>query len=340
MKRRWIALMIVATLAVGLIPAQAAAHGGDDEWPKPVYLSLGDSLAAGSLADRNGNTTDASNKAYTNKLYRWMRWQVDRDLRHEKLGCREETVATFRSGDGPYCQDRPASQYDMAMAVLTNPNKDVKVVTINLGANDLFRHQDGCYAMAAAGTILPEEVPGCILGGLEGIAVEVATVVAELRAAAGPDVPFVAMNYYNPQVAALAGYVSGVPGPVSSDPLSDPDLVRLAGFSTAVLYLFGEALEEALGTVGVPVVDVFSAFHAGDMNAAYLPPLPPEMLPQVDPALVDNWPRNGQDDAADFACRLTSMCPAREGKIANIHPTRVGYWVIARTFIREALRDL
>ena len=63
----------------------------------------------------------------------------------------EFTVATFRSGDGLYCQDRPASQYDMAMAVLTDPNKDVKVVTINLGADDLFRHQDACYAMAATG---------------------------------------------------------------------------------------------------------------------------------------------------------------------------------------------
>ena len=340
MKRRWIALAIVATLAVGLIPAQAAAHGGGEDGPKPVYVSLGDSLAAGSLADVDGNTTDASNKSYTNQLYRWMRWHVDRDLHHKKLGCREETVATFRNGGGPYCQDRPASQYDMAMAVLTDPNKDVKLVTINLGANDLFRHQDACYAKAATGEIPPEQVPACILGGLEGIAVDVATVVYELRVAAGADVPFVAMNYYNPQVAALAGYVSGVPGPVSDDPLSDPGLVQVAGFSTAVLYAFGEALEQALGTVGVPVVDVFSAFHAGDVTAAYLPPLPPELLPQVDPALVDNWPRNGQDDAADFACRLTSMCPKQEGKIANIHPTPIGYWVIARTFIREAIRDL
>ena len=77
-----LALILVTTLGL-----PATAEGSEPT----VYLSLGTSLAAGSLADAAGNTTFSSDWSYTDQLHQRLVGRIDADLDHVKLGCAGET---------------------------------------------------------------------------------------------------------------------------------------------------------------------------------------------------------------------------------------------------------
>ena len=110
----------------------------------------------------------------------------------------------------------------------------VALVTIDIGANDLQHFDEqgdpvfclfepiGCDARAAA------------------MAEHLAVILAELRAAAGPNVPIVGMTYYN--VFA---------------PLGDPDI-------DADIAEINAILDVTYTAAGVPVADVAGAFHNGE----------------------------------------------------------------------------
>jgi lysophospholipase L1-like esterase len=141
---------------------------------------------------------------------------------------------------------------------------------------------------------------------INGIAVSVAGAIAPIRAAA-PDVPIVAMNYYNPNLAGWLGYVSGQPAG------SQPPNQDLALLSAQVSEGFNTALGVVYGGLGITVADVAAAFRSDDFG---------------------DRDGDGTPNNVETVCKLTSMCPA-DGVDSNIHPTRKGYRLIARTFHRE-----
>ncbi len=123
--------------------------------------------------------------------------------------------------------------------------------------------------------------------------------MARLKAAAGPGVRIVGMNYYLP---ALAEWRSGLPG-------------RLVAWTAEKL---AAAYNSMLGRVyaksGVRVANVFGAFETADFTR---------------PAGT-NVPRN-----VARLCQWTWQCAAPP-RGPNQHANQVGYRVIARAFLQAS----
>lgn len=316
MGRKLLVMLLTVLLALAALPGIAAADdddGDDDDYDydgDAVYLSLGDSLAMGSYADAAGVTTFPSNHSYTDRLFRLLKWRVDEDFEHAKLGC--DGYKTYDMyidpGDGK-CDYATGTQ--LGDAVMWLQTGRVALVTIDIGANDIFKVQRECIEAGAP------DLAACIGFGIlgpGGIKDRLIQIMATLRAA-DPDVPIVGMTYYNPQIAAAIGFYAGAPGPGPLGPVPGPDPL-LAGFSDQLVKNFNAVLSGVYTTFGATVADVYSAFKAGDFGddgGRF----------QVAGNLV--W------DNVDAVCVLTSMCP-EPGVLANIHPTREGYRVMAWAF--------
>lgn len=293
MRRIATVLTIAAVSAVLAVPTARATPGDG------VYLSLGTSLAAGSQADAAGDTTFSSDSSYTDQLYQRLKGHLGSELEHVKLGCPGETTDQFLGGvdteDNPSnCTDLYATRSQIGDAVATIQSRDVVLVTIDIGANDLFAAQRLCG----------NDV-NCIGGHIQAVALDTAQIVTLLRSA-GYDGQIIAMNYYNPLAAAAIGFINGVPGQ------GDPDL-GLALSSDALVSALNGALEQVYGALGVTVADVYAAFNAGDFG--------------------DDVPENGQPDNVDALCKLSYMCPDDGTVKPNIHLNKHGYRVVAKEFL-------
>ena len=300
MSRRIMTIFGVFALVLALAPEAIASDHAND----PVYLSLGTSLAAGVIADENGDSTFSSNFAYSDQLYWRLQDRIDEDLQHVKLGCSGETTDHFFGGLNVYgepskCADIYATGSQLGDALLTLATENVVLVTIDLGANDITQAQDVCST--------EPDPTACIVASIGPIATKVAQAVGALRTLGGYTGPVIGMNYYNPQVAAAIGFFPGAPGPL------EPNL-QLAALTDQLAQGFNGALAQAYGAVGAEVADVYSAFNAGDFG--------------------DDKPANGIPDNVDRLCKLSYMCPDDEGVTANHHANKRGYRVMAKTFFK------
>ena len=307
MTRKLTLVFLSALLVIAAVPGIAVA----DEGPATdkVYLSLGDSLAAGSLADSGGTTVYPSNKSYTDRLYRKLDKRID-DLEHVKLGCDGEKTTDMITGAETKCAaDYSVNGTQLAEAVrwLTDPGVEVVLVTIDIGANDVNNAAGACNFD-----------PGCTAAAIPAILNNVGYILATIRGV-GYTGPIVGMNYYNPNVAASIGYFAGAPGPIEPNPN--------AGFAVLTDLLaqgFNGGLAAVYGAFGVPVADVYGAFASGDFAD--------------DGGRYQKKGNDVADNAADAVCRLTYMCPKDSSAKANIHPNKKGYKVMAKAFwviIRE-----
>src|SRR5436305_3658196 len=184
MLRRLACVLAVVTTAVGILgtPASAAA-------PAPQYLALGDSLAFGYQPTR------VFDQGYVNQLYTTLRAKDPR-LALTNLGCPGETTGTLRLG-GVCRYPGGLSQLDAAVAFLRAHRHSVKLVTIDIGGNDV----DRCVTATAIDQT-------CFRQGLWTIAVNLFRTVYRLREAA-PGVTIVGMTYYD---TALAAWLTGPAG--------------------------------------------------------------------------------------------------------------------------------
>lgn len=294
MKRLALALALVAGLVV--VPIAAAQA---DEPEDPIYLSLGTSLAAGTLADSTGASIPFSDESYTDEIYEDLVPRFGGDLEHVKLGCPGETSATFVTG-GICGFGLPHLTYDtgsqLGDALQTLATGRVVLVTIDLGANDVLQAQGDIQAC-----FVSPDPDACLFAIYDQIAQHIAASVAQLRAAA-PDVPIVAMNYYNPQLASWLGF--GVPGGEPSP--------ELAIGSDLLVQLGNAIIGGYYSALGVPVADVYTFYHSGDF----------------DDRDGDTVPNN-----VEAICFLTSMCPKDPAAAPNIHANPRGYEMIARAFM-------
>jgi lysophospholipase L1-like esterase len=201
-------LMLTGILVLGLCTINGPASAEPSQPPigQPLYLALGDSLAAGVGAS-NPNLT-----AYVPQFYQLLRQQ----LACQPAGtpsCRSLTLRNLGVG-GATSTTLIATQLPEAVAELQarngdrNPYNDVRVVTIDIGGNDVF----GVVSACSAGPTT--ECAALIQARLQTFAANFTQILSELRAAAGPDTVIIAMTYYNPlpscRLASLAPLADAV----------------------------------------------------------------------------------------------------------------------------------
>lgn len=243
-----------------------ALPGSADAWHlgERYYLSLGTSLAVGIQPDATGEN-QPTDEGYPDQLFRMVK-RVHRRLELVKLGCPGETTKTMI--DGGICYPSTASQLDQAVAFLREHGRKVKLVTIDMGVNDLL--VSGCIN----GPIINEL---CLVGEIQNLAERLYYIMSTLKDAAHPRTKFVGMNYYNTFLAAWLNPAAGGP--------------ELAVASAGLAAFFNGTLESVYAGFGIPTADVARAFLSDRFDIEV--PFPP----------FGNVPIN-----VVLICQLTYMC--------------------------------
>jgi len=230
--RAVLCLLLVMTLVVG---TAAAKERGDGKEAR--YLALGDSVAFGFITQAGFEYVNPENFiGYPEYAGHMLRFHTT------NAACPGETTGGFLSlsavdnGCNAFRAEFPlhatylSSQLDFATTFLST-HRDVRLVTIDLGANDGFLLEDACASAA--------NPQACIEAGFPGLAATVGgnmqTILADLRAT-GYDGAIVIVNYY-------------------SLDYSDPN-------GTALTQGLNQALSAPAPAYGAVVADVFSAFQA------------------------------------------------------------------------------
>jgi len=242
------ALMIGAlgVLAVGLLRPTGAAAAQS----KPLYdLALGDSLAAGTGASTTA--TRYVNVLYQHELARFPTLQLD------NIACGGATTTSMI--DGPGCSYATGTQLGDAEAFLRAHPKQVALVTIDIGANNV----DGCQV---GETISPT----CVQSGLAHITTELPEIVAGLEAAY-PGVAIYGMDYYDP---FLGEWLAGSGGQ------------SVAQQSVVLVQTLNALLTQLYGAAGAATADPATLFQTTDfaLTGSYLGVTEPQNV-----ADVCNW---------------------------------------------------
>jgi hypothetical protein len=116
------------------------------------------------------------------------------------------------------------------------------LVTIDIGANDLSR----CINRATGAIDM-----ACVQSTFQHAPANLAAILARLWTAAGPRVPIVGMNFYDPFLAAW---------------LQGPAGQTLARLSVQLVTQYNDLLEAAYAGAGVPVADVETAFSTTNFD--------------------------------------------------------------------------
>ena len=272
----------LAVMAAAALTACSSPPAAKPPPPSSYYLALGDSLSQGVQPDAAGASVETG-QGYPDLVYATL-LASHPALRLVRLGCPGETTKTMMHGG--ICHYSAGSQLAAATAFLRAHRGHVFLVTIDIGANDL----EDCGNRPSL-----TQLASCI-GQLPKATANVAAILASLRAAAGPGVRIVGMNYYLP---ALAEWRSGLLGRATAE-LSEK-------FAVA----YDDLLKRAYGQAGITVANVFGAFETTNFGD-------PVTVPGI-----GSVPRN-----VARICQWTWECaPPPRGP--NQHANAAGYRVIA-----------
>ena len=257
---------VVSVTASGALAASKATY----------YVSVGDSLAQGYQPIGGPYSplgVDGYAQGYANELFKAERNGYEQ-LQLVKLGCGGETTKTIVLG-APWCGFPAGSQLAQAEEFLRAHSGEIAFITIDVGANDVFQYGD--QAFATISTYLPQ-------------------ILARLRAAVGPSLPIVGMNYYGVGLPAIWSATH------DGSALQD-DIPRVNQFNGLLERLYGLAAD--------PVADVAAAFEVANTT------------------LVDGVPIDVLRE-----CQWTWICtPPPLGP--DIHANNDGYEVIAQAFEQQ-----
>jgi lysophospholipase L1-like esterase len=283
-------LAIAAAVAVLTACSGSAAPAGAHASPVPAtyYLALGDSLSQGVQPDAAGASVE-TRYGYANQLYTALR-PSHPTLELVKLGCPGEATSTMINGG--ICHYPGGSQLAAAVAFLRAHRGRVLLVTIDIGAND----PEYCGGQPSL-----SRLASCAVTGVPAAVTHLTTIMAALKAAAGPGVRIVGMNYYLP---ALAEWRDGLPGHV----------VAWAAERLAATY--NDLLDRVYTASGARVANVFGAFDTADFA-----------VPGMAPGAV---PRN-----VALLCQWTWECAAPP-RGPNQHANQAGYQVMARALLQAS----
>ncbi len=199
----------------------AGASGSVDGW----YLALGDSLAAGLQP----TTGDQPARGYAGPVLAGLR-QTQPGTGLTNLGCSGETTGSMLRGG--LCRYPEGSQLAAATAFLEARAGTIRLVTLDIGANNVLR----CAT--------PAIDQACATSASAAAAADLASILGALRTAA-PDASIVVLTYYNPLLAAYRQGASGQQLAATSQPL-------LAGLNRSI--------GSAAAAVRATVADVAGAF--------------------------------------------------------------------------------
>ena len=283
------AVAAVATAVTACSGPATSARPDQATRPASYYLALGDSLSRGVQPDTAGVSVETG-QGYPDQVYAALRPRYPA-LQLVKLGCPGETTSTMINGG--ICRYPGGSQLAAAVAFLRAHRGHVLLVTLDIGANDT--EDCGSWASLRAASCLRTDIPGSVS--------HLSTIVARLRAAAGPDVRIVGMSYYLP---ALAEWRAGTPGQA------------IAWLTERLAAGYNELLNHAYTASGARVANVFGAFDTGNFATRVTMPG------------LGTLPRN-----VALICQWTWQCAAPP-RGPNQHANQAGYGVIAGAFLRAA----
>lgn len=242
-RRRWpsavLTLLVVAGVGAPTATADPAPRGV--ERATGWYLAMGDSLAAGYQPDRGDDRTGG----YVGGVLEAVRAQ---GLRTQlvSVACSGETAVSMVQGGR--CAYDEGTQLAQALEFLHAHGRFTRVVTIDIGANDVQR----CVSRTPVAIDV-----ACVQRGLADVQRILPAALAQLRAAA-PGARIVVANYYNP---FLAAWLTGPAGQV----LAQQSLTLQASLNAIIA--------AAAGATGAEVADVATAFGSTDTTPVAVPGL-------------------------------------------------------------------
>lgn len=288
MSRRSAGLLALVLALVAALAGPVAAKPGPSRQlvpGLPVYMALGDSVANGegsvamdpptTAAEYWANVRAWRANGYVSQVHDYLVDNLDclpakgapaqdgcRHLQLRNLS-RSAIPDWIKPGfGGVTTPDLIAQQLPRATRLLkarnqdANPRNDVEVVTVTVGGNDMFE------SVLKVCLVSPEACQAAIPGAFAAFVADFTTVLAELRAAAGPDTPIVAMTYYNPFV-----FDPAVPSPcVYASPGNDAfgDLL-LEGGTPALPLGFNDLIRMVSAQHGATVAETFGLLGSDDM---------------------------------------------------------------------------
>lgn len=278
-----VAAIVTSSLLMGATSASAVGISKPRPVKDPTFLlAVGASVSVGVQPTVHHVHGSPTRKGYTNDL---ITMQAAKGTRFQlvQTGCPGDSTQQVLYG-GDHCYAPGDSQLLRDVAFLRAHHNQEGVVTIDLGFNDLH----GCLFHQVIDM-------NCVNQRMSLLSVQLAQIITQLRAAAGPQVKFVGINHYNPYLAAA---------------VHDPTLKPFADASVAAIDLLNATLATVYAQDAIPVADVAGVFHTYDTNPVDVPGLGtvPENVAQV--------------------CALTWMCQAAPYG-PNLHPNDQGYQVIA-----------
>ena len=250
------------------------------------YVAVGASASLGyqptGIVNYNGRRT---NTGYANDLLELENIKGV-SLTLDQIGCPAETVQSFLNTHvTDHCYKLPKTQLTQALSYLQANKGEAGLVTIDLGFNNL--------RVCISGAAVNE---ACVSAAVAAVQVDMPKVVKVLKAAAGPHVRFVGVEYNDP---FLAYFLNGATGP---------------NIATATLFAFDRmnaALGQAFASTGIAAANV-PAISQTDNNT------------RVTLSNVGEIPEN-----VNAACELTWMCYAAPFG-PDDHPNNAGYALIAQ----------
>jgi lysophospholipase L1-like esterase len=244
-----VAIFLAGTAAASAAPAAARgpAAAATARPGLSYYLALGDSLAQGvqpatpplPVGIKLGQSIE-TDQGYADDLYAHYKNAFPGPLTLVKLGCPGETTGSMLTGTGTPCPYHQRSQLAAALAFISAHRPAVKLITIDIGANNV----DGC----ATGTTINQ---ACLAKGIAAAKHDLPLIVGALRHAAGGRTVIVGMNLYDP---FLAEYLTGPAGR------------SLAKESVALGVTFNKLLRASYLAFGVRTANVQGAFATTDFT--------------------------------------------------------------------------
>lgn len=201
-----------------------------------VLAAAGPAPATGSAYVAVGDSMTAPGATYPSFVARTLRARTP-SLRVSRLGCSGITAGEVVRGGGA-CDYPQGSQLGAAEAVLRARRGRVDLVTVTIGANDVFE----CAAAADL---------GCLRERLPAVRADVRTIARRLRAAAGRGATLVGTTYHDP----FLGYWTQA---------RQAD----ARASVPVITEFNRALAAVYRSEGWRVADVGADFRVGDFRVS------------------------------------------------------------------------
>jgi len=291
--KRFSRLLITAfafvLVAGGGAPATAtpSAHLGAG---RPVYLALGDSIAAGQQSAAPVLGPDGQ-LDYWATVARWKangyvaqfahELREDRDCRragggHERRGhdaCRSLRLLNLSRSAVPAMDGQPArpgvttqrlidEQLPAATTLLRqrngdrNRHNDVEVVTLTVGGNDIF-------GPLTSACLLSDPSTGCeaaVGTAFSAFTERYATVLDQLRAAAGRHTVIITMTYYNPLPYCTLGQANPSAGAFADWVLEGGTLPQVGTLADG----FNDLIRSTSQQYDAEVAETFGELGAGD----------------------------------------------------------------------------